>query len=194
MEPVDNSRSIRSSQSGFSLIELLVVVFIFGVLLAIAAPSFIGQRPRQDLKRLTREIVSDMQLAKISALKNSSAWVIQFNTANSEYKILRDDGADDTWNTPDDSVFKTVSLTNYPGITFSIPSGYGEISSEPNPNEGLLDGVSFSDNRIFFNSNGTSVGGTIYISNNKNDAFAVGSTSAAGGIKTWFNYGSGWQE
>lgn len=194
MKTVDHSKSIISSHEGFSLIELLVVLFIFGVLLAIAAPSFIGQRPRQELKRLSREIVSDMQFAKVNALKNSSTWVIQFNTANSEYKILRDDGADDTWNTADDSVYKTVSLTNYPGITFTIPSGYGEISSEPNPNEGLLDGVSFTNNRVFFNSNGTSVGGTVYISNQKNDAFAVGSTSAAGGIKTWFNYGSGWQE
>lgn len=194
MEPINQLKSIKPCQSGFSLIELLVVVFIFGVLLAIAAPSFIGQRPRQDLKRLTREIVSDMQFAKISALKNSSAWVIQFNTASSEYKLLRDDGADDTWNTADDSVYKTVNLSNYPGVTFNIPTGYGEVSSEPNPNEGLLDGVSFTDNRVFFNSNGTSVGGTVYISNNNSDAFAVGSTSAAGGIKTWFNYGSGWQE
>ena len=194
MKPVYHHRSTISSHKGFSLIELLVALFIFGVLLAIAAPSFIGQRPRQDLKRLSREIVSDMQFAKVNALKTSSTWVIQFNTTNSEYKILSDDGVDDTWNTADDSVFKTVSLSNYPGIIFNIPTGYGEISSEPNPSEGLLDGISFADNRIFFNSNGTSVGGTVYISNQNNDAFAVGSTSVAGGIKTWVNYGSGWRE
>jgi type II secretory pathway pseudopilin PulG len=172
----------------------MIVMFIFCVLMAIAAPNFIGQRPRQELKRLTREIVSDMQFAKINALKNSATWAIQFDPVNSQYKILSDDGADDTWNTADDNIFKTVSLSDYPGITFAIPSGYGEIGGEPSPGEGLIDGISFANNRVLFNSNGTSVGGTVYISNDKNDAFAVGSTSAAGRVKTWLNYGSGWED
>lgn len=173
----------KRGQTGFSLIELLVVMFIFGILLAIATPNFMGQRSKQELKRLTREIVSDMQWAKVSALKNSATWTIQFDTANSQYKILRDDG----------TIFKTVSLSDYPGVNFGIPSGYGEISGEPSPGEGLVDGISFASDRVFFNSDGTSVGGTVYISNNNNDAFAVGSTSAAGGIKTWLNCGSGWE-
>jgi prepilin-type N-terminal cleavage/methylation domain-containing protein len=185
--------SRKQGQAGFSLLELMVVMVIFCILLTIAAPSFIGQKARLELKRLTREIVSDMQLAKINALKTSSTWIVQFDTANSQYRIHSDDGADGTWNTADDTIFKTVRLSDYPENTYGIPGGYGEIGSEPNPGEGVIDGISFANNRIFFNSNGTSVGGTVYISNNNNEAFAIGSTSAAGGIKTWRNFGNGWE-
>ena len=182
-------KPMRQGQTGFSLLELLVAVFIFGVLLAIAAPSFIGQRPRQDLKRLSREIVSDMQFAKVSAIKQSSTWAIQFYPATSEYKVLSDDGVDDTWGTADDTVFKTVSLSTYPGITFGNPSGYPTADGDPIPG----DGVSFANERVLFSRDGTSVSGAVYIKNDRNDAFAIGSTSAAGRIKTWLNFGSGWQ-
>lgn len=173
------AKTQKWKQAGFTLIELLFALLIFGILLAIAAPSFIGQRPRQELKGLTRGIVSDMQFAKVSALKNSATWAIQFDTANSQYKILKDDGA----------VFKTVSLSNFPGVVFAIPSGYGTVGGEADPG----DGISFTDNQVRFNSNGTADEGTVYVSNSNNDAFAVGSTSAAGRVKTWRNYGSGWE-
>jgi prepilin-type N-terminal cleavage/methylation domain-containing protein len=184
-----NFKTMKLGQTGFSMIELLVVMFIFAVLLAIAAPSFIGQRPRQDLKRLSREIVSDMQFAKVSAIKRSATWAIQFYPATSEYKVLSDDGVDGSWGTSDDTVFKTVSLSNYPGITFAIPGGYGTVDTETNPG----DGVSFANNRVLFNSNGTSLIGTVYISNSRNDAFAIRIKTVAGGIKTWRNFNSGWQ-
>jgi prepilin-type N-terminal cleavage/methylation domain-containing protein len=189
MEPVYGLRRLKLGQAGFSMLELLVAVCIFGILMAIAAPSFIGQRPRQDLKRLTREIVSDMQFAKVSAIKQSTTWAIEFDPGNSEYKILSEDGADDNWGTGDETVFKTVSLSNYPDITFGIPGGYPTANGELDPG----DGVSFGNNRVLFNSNGTSVTGTVYIKNDNNDAFAVESTSAAGRIKTWLNFGTGWQ-
>ena len=40
------SRPDRSSEQGFTVIELLVVIIIIGILLAIAVPSYLGFRDR----------------------------------------------------------------------------------------------------------------------------------------------------
>lgn len=44
-ETLDNSR-LRSSQSGFTLVELLVVIFIIGILASLLLTNFVGVRGR----------------------------------------------------------------------------------------------------------------------------------------------------
>lgn len=177
-------------ERGYSLIELLVVVGLMGVVASIAIPAFIDLAPRMRLKSAARNIVSDMQLARTKALRDSSTWAIQFDTGtDAGYRVLSDDGADDTWNTSDDLVYKSVKLSNYTNISYG--NTLGDRPDEPNP--GASDAISFTDNRVVFNSDGTSVSGTVYVKNGNDDTFAIGSLSAAGRIKTWHNYGSGWE-
>jgi len=191
MEQIISGPGIRRKKiSGFTLVQLMVVMAVMGVTASIALPGFMRFAPRMRLKSAARGIVSDMQMARTKSLKERSTWAIQFDTGTSEYVLLSDDGPDDTWNTGDDTVFKTVNLTDGNGIL--LGTGYGERPSEPYP--GSADGVSFADDRILFNSDGTSVSGTVYIKNSRDETFAVGCLSAAGRIKTWRNYGSGWEE
>jgi type IV pilus assembly protein PilA len=44
------ARDTASSESGFSLIELMIVVLIIGLLIAIALPTFVGARQRAEDK------------------------------------------------------------------------------------------------------------------------------------------------
>ncbi|MFH1351635.1 MAG: GspH/FimT family pseudopilin, partial [Pseudomonadota bacterium] len=110
-------------ESGFSLVELIIVMLIFAVMGAIAVPSFLGISSRGRLKSAARDIVSNMQLARIQALKRSATWAIQFDTGSARYRVLSDDGADDTWNTGDDTVYKTVNLSDYPGVSYGSAKG-----------------------------------------------------------------------
>jgi prepilin-type N-terminal cleavage/methylation domain-containing protein len=187
----NNIQKIKKNSSGFTVLEMLMVVTIVGIMGTVAIPGFMNLSPRMSLKDATRDIVNDMQIARTSALRDRQSWAIQFNPGdNGSYTVLSDDGADDIWNTADDTVYRTINLSNYIGISYG--NSYGVRPDEPNP--GATDGVSFNNDRIVFNSDGTSVSGSVYLNNTKGDTFAVGCLSAAGRIKTWHNYGSGWEE
>lgn len=169
-------------ESGFTLLELMVLIAILGIVTAIAFPDFIGLGNRMRIKRASRDIVSDMQFAKAQSLRDRSTWAIQFDAANALYKVLR----------PDDTVYKTVSLSEYSGVSYG--TNYTETDDEPDPGH-TKDGVSFADNKALFNSDGTSEAGFVYLNNSDNDYVAVGCPYTAGGVKTWtwYNYGSEWE-
>lgn len=174
---------------GFTVIEMIIVIAVIGVMAIVAVPYFLGMSPRARLKSAARDIASNMQLTKMKAIRDSSAWVVQFDTGTSKYRVLSDDGGDDSWGTGDDTVYKAVSLSDYPGVSFG--QDCGTVPDEPNP--GSTDGVSFAGDRVIFNPDGTTGSGTVYLKNGS-DTFAVGSLAATGRIKIWHNYGSGWQE
>ena len=70
--PVRSSRQGVSSQGGFSLIELLIVVTIVGVLLAVALPSyrqFVRESARAEARRVLMEVAADQE--RFYSLNNS---------------------------------------------------------------------------------------------------------------------------
>ena len=183
-----DGNNVDMRKSGFTLIEMIVVIAIMAIMLGIAVPAFLGMTPRSSLKTAARDIISNLQLARVEALRGRTTWAVQFDTDNARYRILDDDGTDDTWNTTDDHVFKTVNFSDYRDVSYGSAQGARPDCSDP------PDGVSFSANRVTFKSDGSSESGTVYIQNADGDTFAVGSLSAAGRIKSWRNYGSGWEE
>jgi Tfp pilus assembly protein FimT len=66
---------------GFSVIELAVVVGIIVTLAVISAPVMSSYSPSYNSKKAAREIVSEMQLARIHAIKNRVNTVAVFYPA-----------------------------------------------------------------------------------------------------------------
>lgn len=66
----------RSEEEGFTLVELLVVVLVIGVLVAIAVPTFIGQRERA------------YDAAVTSELRAASIALESYRAQNGDYSLL----------------------------------------------------------------------------------------------------------
>ena len=99
------------NKSGFSLIEMMVVVALIGLMAAIAVPSFRGLMQKGRLKAAGREITMDLLLERASAISSGNPQVFVFDVTN---------GA---WAVPGLGVPMTFTKRGYFGIAFQHSSG-----------------------------------------------------------------------
>lgn len=144
--------------SGVSIIEVMVVIAMIAILGAIAIPGYIGWLPKYRLSTSARDVLSDLEFARGSAIKANASVVFEFNTDSESYNIWIDNGAlgnRDNWNLDGDE--RSIRSRQ-------MPAGV-DISA-----------VSFTNARVRFNGNGFPEtepdppaalgGGTIILSNN----------------------------
>jgi type IV fimbrial biogenesis protein FimT len=69
------SKRRKTSQTGFTLIEILIVVAIIGIGSAIAVPSYIEWNARYVLRQAISDLASNLTMARISARNRNIAVV-----------------------------------------------------------------------------------------------------------------------
>ncbi len=81
------SSRLSRNTSGFTLIEVLVVISIVGILSAIAAPSWLGFVARQRLNKANDTVFAALQQAQREAKKNKRSYSVSIQLDNSINKI-----------------------------------------------------------------------------------------------------------
>jgi len=77
------------SESGYSLIELLIVLAIIAVLTGLAQASFTAQLPHLRLKAAARTLVSDLRWARQLAIAQGQPVQIVLDPERERYRIER---------------------------------------------------------------------------------------------------------
>jgi len=104
-----NKSCVITGKSGFTLIELIVTIAVLAIMASIAIPLFSGWLPGYRLKTAARDVYSNIQLAKLEAVKRNTDCTVTIDTDQNKYDISL--------------INKTVSLDEYgSGVVFEGPS------------------------------------------------------------------------
>ena len=178
-------------ESGFTLLELMIVLGIAAIMAAFAVPAIIDLIPTYRLKSAAEDVFSNMQFARMGAIKTSRNWAVIFDDSVSpgKYYVCSDDGANNTWDGPggDDTVERTIDLSTYKS---NIGYGHG-IASTPIEGAFESDDITYSSNTLIYNTRGTCNQGYVYLENSRQHTYAVG-TRTSGIIRMRKSTGGSW--
>lgn len=152
-------------KAGFSLLELMIVIGIIAILSAIVTPNVIRWFQNQGLRSAVSELQGNLQLAKLTAVRQNESCTVNFNTVTGSYDIP--------------CANKTVLLSSYSGgVVFGMPPASGGTMATA----------------ITFTSGGQcSLSRNVFLTDRNNSAYYKILTLVSGGIVTSKWNGSDWQ-
>ena len=166
MQPNRQELKTMRNRSGFTAVELVVVIAVLGLMMAIGIPNYLSYLPNWRLRSAARDLYSNMQLAKAAAIKTNSTCTVSYSSPGT-YTIS---GA----------MAETVNLADYgSGVRFQNPD-----SGDPN----------FPGSGVTFNSRGLATNfGYAYLSNQQNTGYYRVGPLISGVVRLQQYVGGNWQ-
>jgi type IV fimbrial biogenesis protein FimT len=116
------SRDLILRQRGFTVIEILLVIVIIGVLLAIAAPSFVTFTSAQKVKTASFDLYAAMMFARSEAIKRRANVTITPVSSNwkNGWTVTTTIGGVDTTLRAQDSLSGVIFTTSSPNVVYRL--------------------------------------------------------------------------
>ena len=163
-------------KNGFTLIELLITFVILGIVTAIAIPGFSRWLPGYRLKSASRDVFSNFQLAKMTAVKTRSNCTISFKltigATQYDYVVYEDSDNDLEYDAGENVVTKVLFSERYEGINFDTSQGGGDGLTFANNDNGLPS-IAFIPTGFTRSNSGGFGAGTVFLANSKGTSTKV---------------------
>jgi type II secretory pathway pseudopilin PulG len=192
---------MKSTEIGVTLKELVVTLAVIGVTTALGLPHLVEMIPNYRLTSAARSLVVQIHRARLRAINQSTICYFDFDLdgdgdLESEGCFLWGDRNRNRRKELLEKGDMVFDLGLFPKLHLkAYPAELGGPERGPNNtkiNAGGGDGVSFAQNRIKFNPDGTCSTGTIYLHNSKGRTFAIRLRSNCL-TQLWKHYGQGWE-
>lgn len=132
-------RSFRTTQAGFTLIEVLIAVLLVAILAIFGFPALQNMIVRSKIEGMARNTATLMQLARLDAIRRSTPAVVWFRINEEEIVAFSDTDGNGNFD-PGERLLGRHFLPT--GVSFSAPDG-----------EAVVDG--FVNDRVIFFPNGS---------------------------------------
>lgn len=107
----------RKSFSGFTLIEVMIVIAIIGIMAVIAAPNFTQYMKSRRLSGATMQLYVDLTNARMQAVSQNNKVIVAL-ISNNSYQIIRDLNGNGVVDTGETGVTRSIH-PDYHDVTFS---------------------------------------------------------------------------
>ncbi len=155
---------------GVTLVELMITLAIIGIASAIATPNILAWMTRSRLDGAARNLLFNLQYAKMEAAKRSTYCTVTFNlpvsTTTYDYVVYADANQDMEYAGTEEVLkkIKFSDISEYKGVAFDTSQGGGDGLTFTNNDNGRPS-VAFNSRGLSVNNAGGSGAGNIYLRN-----------------------------
>lgn len=153
------------NKTGFTLIELMIVIALIGIITAVAAPSFVSYMRTKGVNYAADSLFADLHSAKSLAIKERVTATINFDAANQRYQRILTDPS-------------TGEVRNIPPVNFADYSGDVRMTNDPAGGGPSVAVIAFNYQGMCPAGNS----GAVYLTNSDNTATFRVRTTLSGGI------------
>tara|TARA_Y100001947_G_C10322371_1_gene296773 strand:+ start:1026 stop:1565 length:540 start_codon:yes stop_codon:yes gene_type:complete len=123
-----NRQASVSTERGFTLIEILIVVLVIGVLLGVVTTSFTGSSNAVVIEGFAQRMITRVEMARDKAIQQNMEWGMRIE--NDSYYFMKFNQARGAWSKYSERPFETESITSDIEMSVRADSYEGSLASQ----------------------------------------------------------------